>query len=74
VKTASIAAVAAMVGILAAILPAAIWIGRLQEQVANLQHQVQSCASKEVQDAHDSWIKSWSEDTNRRLNRLERQR
>jgi hypothetical protein len=70
-KTASIAA---LVGVLATILPAAIWIGRLQEQVANLEHQVSSCASKEVQDVHDSWIKSWTEEVNRRLNRLERQR
>jgi len=70
-KTASIAA---LVGILATILPAAIWIGRLQQQVANLESRVQTCASKEVQDIHDSWIKSWTEDVNRRLNRLERQR
>lgn len=72
-KTTSIAAIAALVGILATVLPAAIWIGRLQEQVANLEKQVSTCASKEVQDIHDSWIKSWTEDVNRRLNRLERQ-
>jgi hypothetical protein len=69
-----VASIAALVGILATILPAAIWIGRLQEQVATLQKQVSSCASREVQDIHDSWIKSWSDDVNRRLNRLERQR
>jgi len=68
-KTASIAA---LVGIIATILPAAIWIGRLQQQVVTLERQVQGCASKEVQEAHDSWIKSWTEDLNRRLNRLER--
>jgi hypothetical protein len=69
-----VASIAALVGVLATILPAAIWIGRLQQQVANLEKQVSSCASREVQDIHDSWIKSWSEDVNRRLNRLERQR
>jgi hypothetical protein len=70
-KTASIAA---LVGILATILPAAIWIGRLQQQVANLEHQVSACASKEVQDIHDSWTKSWTEEVDRRLKRLERKR
>jgi hypothetical protein len=70
-KTASIAA---LLGILATIIPAAMWIGRLQQQVVNLEKQVSTCASKEVQDIHDSWIKSWTEDVNRRLNQLERQR
>jgi len=71
VKTATITA---FVSVMATAIPAMLWIGGLQEKVNELQHQLESCASKEVQQSHDSWIKSWGEDVNYRLRRLEERR
>jgi hypothetical protein len=73
-KSPVVALISALVGILATILPAAMWVGRLQERVNHLETQVQSCADKDVQAAHDSWIRGWSEELNYRLRRLEEKR
>ena len=73
-KTAAISTAAALLGILATIIPAAMWVGSLQEQVKALKTQVERCADKEVQATHDSWIKAWSDELNYRLRRLEEKR
>jgi hypothetical protein len=73
-QTVSISAVSALVGILAVLVPGAVWIGRLRERVDHLESQVERCADKDIQQAHDSWIKSWSDELNYRLRRLEEHR
>ncbi len=73
-KSSSVAVISALAGILATILPAAVWVGRLQEKVDHLEVQVQACADKETQQTHDSWIKAWSDELNYRLRRLEERR
>ncbi len=69
-----IATITALVAVLATAVPAMIWIGALQEKVDQLQHEVATCASREVQQTHDSWMKSWSDEINYRLRRLEEKR
>lgn len=63
--------ITAFISVMATAVPAMMWIGSLQEKVEQLQREVAACASKELQQSHDSWIKSWGEDVNYRLRRLE---
>jgi Flp pilus assembly protein TadB len=71
IKTATLTA---FISVMATAIPAMVWIGSLQEKVRQLEHEVTTCASKEMQQSHDSWIKSWGEDVNYRLRRLEERR
>jgi len=73
-KTAAISTFSALLGILATIIPAAMWVGSLKERVHILEAKVDKCADAEVQKTHDSWIKAWSDDLNYRLRRLEEKR
>ena len=70
-KTASISA---LLGMLAILVPAAMWVGSLRARVDHLESQVERCADREVQLTHDSWIKAWSDELNYRLRRLEEKR
>lgn len=73
-KLAAISTASALLGILATVIPAAMWVGSLKEQVRSLEAKVERCADKEVQATHDSWIKAWSDELNYRLRRLEERR
>ncbi len=64
----------ALVSILVTATPALLWIGSLQEKVRRLESEVRACATKEAQQVQDSWMKSWSDDLNYRLRRLEERR
>ena len=67
-KTASISA---LLGMLAIVVPASMWIGALQEKVRQLEAEVGSCATKEAQQVQESWVKSWSDELSYRVRRLE---
>jgi len=73
-KSLPLSLISALVGIVVTVIPAAMWVGSLQQQVRDLEAAVEQCASKEVQQAHDSWIKAWSDELNYRLRRLEEKR
>ena len=73
-KLAAVSTASALLGILATVIPAAMWVGTLKQQVNDLQAKVERCADKEVQATHDSWIRAWSDELNYRLRRLEERR